>query len=122
MCELVEMEHHLDKFPEELSGGQRKRIGLARVLVTDPSFILYDEPTTGMDPVLSTNIEDLINKLSVELNVTSIVVTHQLSTIFRASDVIYYLKDGALLEPETPARIKVSTNDTIRRFIHGGIN
>ena len=122
VLEMVEMVGHEDKFPEELSGGQRKRIGLARVLVTDPSFILYDEPTTGMDPILSTNIENLINKLSQELNVTSIIVTHQLSTIFRTSDQIHYLSNGALLDSESPALIRESKNDIIRNFIKGGLS
>ncbi len=121
VLDMVEMVGHEQKFPEELSGGQRKRIGLARVLVTDPSFILYDEPTTGMDPILSTNIENLINKLSSELGVTSIIVTHQLSTIFRTSDQIYYLHQGRLLDSETPSMIETSKNDIIRQFIKGGL-
>ena len=122
VLDMVEMVGHEDKFPEELSGGQRKRIGLARVLVTDPSFILYDEPTTGMDPILSTNIENLINKLSNELSVTSIIVTHQLSTIFRTSDEIHYLCKGSLLDSETPTMIRESQHEIIRNFIKGGLS
>lgn len=114
---LVEMEGSDKKMPSELSGGQKKRIGLARALVSNPKIILYDEPTAGLDPVLSLNIEDLIVDLSVRLAVTSITVTHQISTIMRASDKIYYVHEGQLLPPETPSTIRTSSNDIVRNFI-----
>ena len=119
---MVEMTGFGDKYPAELSGGQRKRVGLARAIIRNPKMILYDEPTTGLDPILSTNIENLINKLSKELDITTITVTHQLSTIFRASDKIYYLHKGSLLEPETPKNIKNSPQEILRAFIQGRVD
>ncbi|MCP4050970.1 MAG: ATP-binding cassette domain-containing protein [bacterium] len=107
--------------PSDLSGGQKKRIGFARAIIARPEIVLYDEPTTGQDPVLSTNIEDLIIKLNDKLKTTSIVVTHQISTIMRAADKIYLMYEGMLLEPETPETIYDSSNDMVRNFIRGGL-
>jgi phospholipid/cholesterol/gamma-HCH transport system ATP-binding protein len=120
--ELVEMKGANLKNPSELSGGQQKRIALARAIITKPKCLLFDEPTTGLDPVLSTNIEDLIVRIATELNTISITVTHQISTILRISDLIYFLNDGILLAPETTQTIMVSKNPIIRSFIHGGID
>jgi phospholipid/cholesterol/gamma-HCH transport system ATP-binding protein len=111
VLELVEMDHARHKMPSELSGGQRKRVGLARAIVASPQVIMYDEPTTGLDPILSTNIEDLIVKLNQQMGATSIVVTHQISTILRTGDKIYLMKDGTLLPPETPTSIRVAQNE-----------
>lgn len=115
---LVEMLGAEKKMPAELSGGQRKRIGLARAIVGNPQIVLYDEPTTGLDPILSTNIEDLIVKLNNQLHITSIVVTHQISTILRTADKIYLMQDGRLLDPETPESIQRATN-VYGRFFQG---
>lgn len=119
--ELVEMTGFENEFPASLSGGQRKRIGLARALVMRPEVLVYDEPTTGLDPVLSTNIENLINKMALELNITSITVTHQISTILRTSEKIYFLDNGGLCPAENPDTIFTSPNDKIRRFIKGNL-
>lgn len=116
--QLVEMLGAEKKMPSELSGGQRKRIGLARAIVGNPKVVLYDEPTTGLDPILSTNIEDLIVKLTHQLKVTSIVVTHQISTILRTADKIYLMHEGRLLDPETPESIQKATN-IYGRFFQG---
>ena len=119
--ELVEMTGFENEFPASLSGGQRKRIGLARALVMRPEVLVYDEPTTGLDPVLSTNIENLINKMALELNITSITVTHQISTILRTSEKIYFLDNGSLCPAENPDTIFSSPNNKIRRFIKGNL-
>ncbi len=116
----VEMEHTGHKMPADLSGGMRRRIGLARALAAKPEIVLYDEPTAGLDPILSSNIESLMIKLNHQLNCTSIVVTHQVSTILATADKIYMLSNGHLLPPETPETIMNSQNETIRNFIHGG--
>ncbi|MSR88050.1 MAG: ABC transporter ATP-binding protein [Candidatus Margulisbacteria bacterium] len=117
----VEMSGKEHRMPSELSGGQQKRVGLARAIACDPKIILYDEPTTGLDPILSTNIEDLIVKLNKESHTTSIIVTHQISTILRTADKIYLMRDGVLLPPETPESIQESQNPYIKEFISGGL-
>ena len=119
--ELVGMFGSENAMPSDLSGGQKKRISLARAIVSKPEVILYDEPTTGLDPILSTNIEDLIVKLNDQLKTTSIVVTHQISTIMRTADKIYLMHDGKLLSPEEPKTIHQSSNEYVRTFIKGGL-
>ncbi|NDC82639.1 ATP-binding cassette domain-containing protein [bacterium] len=119
--DMVEMGDSHFKDPAELSGGQRKRIGLARALARSPQIMLYDEPTTGLDPILSTNIENLIVKLNDQLHVTSVVVTHQISTILRTADKIYMMRDGQLLPPETPESIQTAGN-IYTTFINGGLD
>ena len=105
--------------PAELSGGMQKRISLARAIAHNPEVILYDEPTTGLDPISSTSIEDLINKLNRELKVTAILVTHQLSTIFRCSQRICMLNEGRILEIGSPAQARLSTNPIVSNFLGG---
>lgn len=118
---MVDLEGTQDYMPSELSGGMQKRISLARAIAGDPKIMFYDEPTTGLDPVTSTNIEDLINKLNKEMNVTSIVVTHQLSTIFRTSDRIVMLHEGRIVEAGSVEEAKRSTDPVISNFIKGGL-
>ena len=117
---MVEMEGRQLDNPADLSGGQKKRIGLARAIAADPEIVLYDEPTTGLDPILSTNIENLIVKLSDQLHVTSIIVTHQISTILRTADKIYMLHDKKLLPPETPETVHNGSIE-YRNFMKGGL-
>jgi phospholipid/cholesterol/gamma-HCH transport system ATP-binding protein len=117
--DLVGMKGYNAHMPNELSGGQMKRIGLARAIVNRPKYLFFDEPTTGLDPVLSTNIEDLIVDISKEFGTTTIVVSHQITTILRTSDFIYMLHKGKLLEPETPDTIFESENKLISSFVKG---
>lgn len=119
--EMVELEGRGDLMPSELSGGMQKRVSIARALASDPKIILYDEPTTGLDPLTSITIENLINKLASGLKVTSIVVTHQLSTIFRTAHRIVMLDKGKFIESGTVEQTKRSSNPIISRFINAGI-
>ncbi len=110
-----------DLFPSELSGGMQKRVGIARAIAQNPKILLYDEPTTGLDPVTSTVIEDLINNLQDLTGGISIVVTHQISTIFRTADQIIMFYEGQVLGQGTPDAMKNSSNLTIRNFLEGKI-
>ncbi len=119
--EMVELPGTEGLMPSELSGGMQKRVSLARAVAASPKIILYDEPTTGLDPVTSTVIEDLMNKLSREMKATTIIVTHQLSTIFRTSDRIVMLDKGKLIEAGTVEEARNSRNPVILNFIKGGL-
>ena len=119
--ELVELYKKENLMPQELSGGMQKRVSIARALAFDPKIILYDEPTTGLDPITSTTIENLMNKLSRELKVTSIIVTHQLSTIFRTADRIIMLDQGKFIESGTVEETKRTKDPVIHKFITAGL-
>jgi phospholipid/cholesterol/gamma-HCH transport system ATP-binding protein len=107
------------KMPMELSGGQRKRVALARAIALNPHVILYDEPTTGLDPVRSDVINQLILKLQRELKVTSITVTHDMASAFKIADRIVMLHEGTLIFDGTPEEIQASANPVVRQFISG---
>ncbi|MGH7214807.1 MAG: ABC transporter ATP-binding protein [Tepidisphaeraceae bacterium] len=107
------------KMPAELSGGQRKRVALARAIAFDPQIIMYDEPTTGLDPIRSDVINELILKLQRELKVTSIVVTHDMNSAFKVGDLVVMLYEGQLIADGTPEQIRNSDNEHVRRFVLG---
>ena len=107
------------KMPAELSGGQRKRVALARAIALDPRVILYDEPTTGLDPVRADVINELIIKLKRELRVTSVVVTHDMHSAFKVADRIVMLDQGKIVFDGTPQQIQQSKNPLIRSFVLG---
>ena len=110
-----------EKFPHELSGGMQKRVSLARAIVTKPRYILYDEPTAGLDPVASTVIEDYILRLRDETKSTSIVVTHQMSTIKRCSDKVIMLYDGHIVFRGTPNELLLQDNPYTKQFVSASI-
>ncbi len=116
---LVEMEGYDDRLPAQLSGGQRKRIGLARAIATQPKYLLYDEPTTGLDPVTTAVIDQLIERMAEELNVTSVVVTHDMRSAYRVSDRIAMLYDGRIRFEGTPDEIQSSRDPVVRAFVEG---
>jgi phospholipid/cholesterol/gamma-HCH transport system ATP-binding protein len=118
---MVDLEGTQELMPAELSGGMQKRVSIARALAFDPKIILYDEPTTGLDPITSVNIENLMLKLSRELKVTSIIVTHVLQTVYRVAKRIVMLHDGKFIETGTPEETKRATNPIVRKFITGGL-
>src|SRR5437868_5706459 len=107
------------KMPAELSGGQRKRVALARAIAQNPRVILYDEPTTGLDPIRSDVINELILKLKREMNVTSIVVTHDMHSAFKVADRIVMLNEGKIIFDGTAEQIRQSKNPFIRSFVLG---
>jgi phospholipid/cholesterol/gamma-HCH transport system ATP-binding protein len=107
------------KMPGELSGGQKKRVALARAIALDPEVILYDEPTTGLDPIRSDVINELILKLQRELKVTSIVVTHDMNSAFKVADRIVMLHEGHIIFDGTPEDIQKSENENVQRFVLG---
>ena len=110
-----------DKLPHELSGGMQKRVSLARAIVTEPQFILYDEPTAGLDPIASTVIEDYILRLKEETKATSIVVTHQMSTITRCSDKVIMLYDGNIVFSGTPQELLKQDTPYTKQFVSATI-
>ena len=107
------------KLPTELSGGMKKRVALARAIALDPEVILYDEPTTGLDPVRSDVINQLIIKLGRELKVTSITVTHDMQSAFKIGDRIVMLHEGKIIIQGTPQQIQASDNPIVKQFISG---
>ncbi len=110
-----------DKFPHELSGGMQKRVSFARAIVTEPDIILYDEPTAGLDPVASTIIEDYMLRLRDETKATSIIVTHQMSTITRCADRVIMLYDGKIVFEGTPQEMLAKTNPYTKQFVSAEI-
>jgi phospholipid/cholesterol/gamma-HCH transport system ATP-binding protein len=117
--EMVELAGEQKKMPANLSGGMRKRVGLARAIVTKPSCILYDEPTTGLDPIVADSINWLIRRLQKRLHVTSIVVTHDMKSAFHVADRIAYLHEGKIYFQGTPEEMRASRDPLIQDFIEG---
>lgn len=105
--------------PFELSGGMKKRVGLARAIAYNPEIILYDEPSTGIDQIRANAINDLINRLKEELNVTSVVITHDMNSTFKVADRIAMLYKGVIIEIGTPGEMRQSKNQIVQQFIHG---
>jgi len=108
-----------DKNPADLSGGMKKRVGFARAIAMEPKCVLYDEPTTGLDPINADVINNLIVKLSNELHITSVVVTHDLASAYKVGDRIVMLHDGKVLFDGTPDEVKQTDNPILRQFIEG---
>lgn len=114
---LVGLQGIENKFPSELSGGMQKRVSFARAIVTNPKTILYDEPTAGLDPISSTLIEDYIVRLKETTHASSIVVTHQMSTIMRTADQVLMLYDGKAVFQGTPQEMRNAGNDYTKQFV-----
>lgn len=106
-------------FPSDLSGGMRKRVALARSIVMEPHCILYDEPTSGLDPITSDSINRLIRRMQSVLGVTSIVVTHDIQSMFRVADRVAFLYQGKMVFVGTPAEARETTHPVLRGFIEG---
>ena len=116
---LVGMRDIEEKKPAELSGGMRKRVGLARAICLRPQIILYDEPTTGIDPIMGDAINDLIVELHNKLKVTAIAVTHDMKSAYKIADKIAMLYNGKIIAYGTPAEIEHSADPVVQQFITG---
>jgi phospholipid/cholesterol/gamma-HCH transport system ATP-binding protein len=114
--ESVDLLEDRDKYPSELSGGMRKRAGLARTLVLQPEIILYDEPTTGLDPYTARDINELIVRVQEHYNVTSIVVTHDMKCVKKVSDRVVILHNGDFIARGTYDELVKHENETVRNY------
>ena len=116
---MVGLDGTQQKMPVELSGGMRKRVALARAIALDPEVVLYDEPTTGLDPIRSDVINELILKLNDELHVTSVVVTHDMASAFKVADRLVMLFDGKVIAEGKANDFRNSSNEEVKRFVQG---
>lgn len=116
---LVGLKNVEDLMPAELSGGMRKRVSLARAIAVEPEILLYDEPTTGIDPILADAINDLIVEMKEKLQVTSIAITHDMKSAYKIADRIAMLYEGKIIGVGTPEEMKNSSNPIVQQFIEG---
>lgn len=117
--ELVGLSGFENLMPSQISGGMKKRVGIARALALDPEVVFYDEPGAGLDPVTLASIDELIVGLSKKLGITSVVVTHEMDSAFRIADEIVMMHGGKIIEIGTPSEIRASKNPIVQQFITG---
>jgi len=117
--ELVGLRGFQNLKPSQLSGGMKKRVGLARAIAMDPEIVFYDEPTAGLDPIMTAVIDKLIADLTKKLLITSVVVTHDMESVFRIADRIAMLHKGKVVEVGTPDEIRGTRNELVKQFIEG---
>jgi phospholipid/cholesterol/gamma-HCH transport system ATP-binding protein len=108
-----------DVMPSELSGGMRKRVGLARAIAMEPEILLYDEPTTGIDPIMADAIDDLIIKMGKELDITSVAITHDMRSAYKIADTIAMLYNGVIIATGSPEEIRHTSDPVVRQFVEG---
>jgi phospholipid/cholesterol/gamma-HCH transport system ATP-binding protein len=119
VLESVGLANVMDRLPSELSGGMVKRAGFARAVISNPACVLYDEPTTGLDPIITHVLTDLIIRLRERLNGTAVVVSHDLESIFQMADYVAMLFEGAIIAYGTVDQIKSSPNPIVQQFLQG---
>ncbi|MCK5504906.1 MAG: ATP-binding cassette domain-containing protein, partial [Thermodesulfovibrionia bacterium] len=108
-----------DVMPSELSGGMRKRVGLARAIAMEPEILLYDEPTTGIDPIMADAIDDLIIKMGKELDITSVAITHDMRSAYKIADTIAMLYNGVIIATGSPEEIRHTSDPFVKQFVEG---
>ena len=116
---LVEMDGTQPLYPDSLSGGMKKRVALARAIVRNPEIMLYDEPTTGLDPITAASVNTMIRDMQKKLNITSVAVTHDINSAYAIGDRIGLLHAGKILEVGTPDQIKNTQDLRVKQFIQG---
>ena len=117
--EIVRLSGQTDKMPADLSGGMRKRVALARSIVEMPWMVLYDEPHAGLDPVTADSIDHLIKDLQCDHQITNVVVTHEMRSVFRIADRVVFMQEGQIYFEGSPAEMKESDDPLLRDFIDG---
>ncbi|MCK6546075.1 ABC transporter ATP-binding protein [Myxococcota bacterium] len=106
-----------EKYPADLSGGMRKRVGLARAIIMEPKIVLYDEPTTGLDPITTDYVDEMIKRAKEKLGVTSVVISHDIASAFNIADYIAFLYEGEIVSYGPPAHVKASEHDFVQKFL-----
>ena len=114
---IVNLKNVEERYPAELSGGMRKRVGLARAIILDPKIILYDEPTTGLDPITTDYVDDMIVTAQRELQVTSVVISHDIASSFKVADKVAFLWQGKIVEEGTPEQMRDSRHPELKHFL-----
>jgi len=122
MLNSLSLTAYASRYPEELSIGIRKRVGMARALITEPSVFLFDEPNTGLDPLVGQEVYDLINECREKWKFAGLVVSHELPEVFQVSDQVVMLLHGELVAQGSPAEISASDNPVVRQFLRGEVN
>jgi phospholipid/cholesterol/gamma-HCH transport system ATP-binding protein len=106
-----------DKYPADLSGGMRKRVGLARAIIMEPRIVLYDEPTTGLDPITTASVDEMIHRAKEKLGVTSVVISHDIGSAFNVADYIAFLYEGQIVAYGSPREVRASEHPFVARFL-----
>ncbi len=117
ILEMVDLKGAEEKYPSQLSGGMKKRVGLARAIVLDSNILFCDEPTSGLDPIRSRDISDLIKDVSKKINCTTVVTSHDIENAFRIADRLVLIRHGKIVANGTPAQFKASTDVFVKEFI-----
>lgn len=117
MLDWVQLSGIESKMPDELSGGMRKRVGLARTLASEPEVMLFDEPTTGLDPILGESVHQLIQRVNEELDITCIIITHDIVGSFELADTIAFLHEGRVLTQGTPTEVQGFRHEVLQKFL-----
>lgn len=115
----VGLENDKDKYPAQISGGMRKRVALARCLILNPKIIFFDEPTTGLDPVIAQSIYKIIRTLQEERKITALIVSHEIPGIFKVVDQVAMLHNGQIISTGTPEEIQATSNPIVQKFLTG---
>ncbi len=117
--DIVRLSGQVDKMPSDLSGGMRKRVALARAIVDKPACVLFDEPHAGLDPITADTIDHLVKDLQCDYQITNVIVTHEMRSVFRIADRVLFLKEGQLYWQGTPTELKATDDPELRNFIEG---